>query len=99
MNCPTCGCPEMVCPVCDNDPTLDLVHANIETTKDIYEKGLRKVRDALKNSSSPDSFALAIIDAALCFHPMHGESWPGWPRAPWHPDEKKPADAAREGGA
>jgi hypothetical protein len=23
------------------------------------------------------------IEAALCFHPMYGEDWPGWPEKPW----------------
>jgi hypothetical protein len=62
------------------DPYLDLIHANVEATKDIYEKGLRLALEALEKGSP--EIAKLIIKIALCFHPMHGESWPGWPAKP-----------------
>lgn len=54
------------------------VASNIETTKDFYAEGLYRARKALREGDA--ELAAATIDAALAFHPMHAESWTGWPR-------------------
>lgn len=56
--------------------TDQLVASNIETMKDVYFEGLRRARKALKDCDTV--LAEATIDAAMSFHPMHAESWPGW---------------------
>jgi len=67
----------------ERDPYADLVAANISLLRDVYGKGLAKARRALERGDA--EMAKKVIDAALAFHPMHGEDWPGWP------DETSPA--------
>ncbi len=79
------------------DPTLDLIHANRDIVLKMHEEAVRRVRKqceylatSLMQSDSPPPIvvkdlrdhtrlALAIIEAVNAFHPMHGESWTGWP--------------------
>lgn len=56
----------------------DLVNANRDTILRITEKGLRRVVRCLKAGDIPT--ALKVIEAVNTFHPMHGESWIGWPK-------------------
>lgn len=73
---------------------LSLINANRDTILEIHQKALRKVKKQCKYlvvhlGKFPPSFgkdlhdcaklAIAIIEAANVFHPMHGESWIGWP--------------------
>lgn len=60
--------------------TDQLVASNIEATKNIYGLGLSKAARAIKAGNA--DLALATIQAALAFHPMYAESWPGWPGWP-----------------
>ena len=55
----------------------DLVNANRDTILRITEEGLRRVVRCLK--AGDISTALKVIEAVNTFHPMHGESWIGWP--------------------
>jgi hypothetical protein len=71
------------------DGTRDMIEANRDSILRIHEQRLRKIRDALNNVGTvlPTSRyewvkakIEAILDAVNSFHPMHGESWPGWPK-------------------
>lgn len=55
-----------------------VVDSNIETLKDFYAEGLRRAMYAIEIGRS--ALACRVIDAALSFHPMHAESWQGWPK-------------------
>jgi len=57
--------------------TQMLVDSNIKTTKAFYGQGLSRAKSALQKGNV--DLALEIIDAAFLFHPMHAESWVGWP--------------------
>ncbi len=76
------------------DPTREMIEANRDAILRITEEGLRRVRKLLTRclrradgSTSDDALpesvaiskALKVIDAVNTFHPMHGESWGGWP--------------------
>jgi hypothetical protein len=59
------------------DPMLDMIHANRDAILQITEEGLRRVKKCLEMGDVPK--ALRVIEAVNTFHPMHGESWGGWP--------------------
>lgn len=59
------------------DPAMDLVHANIEMTRNMLWKGLVRAKRLML--AGKDGLAVETIDAALSFHPMYAEDWPGWP--------------------
>lgn len=79
------------------DPTLDMIHANIEITLHKYEEAVRRmgkeidyVAGSLEQSDHPPPIVLhdlidhlrtanKVREAVNQFHPMHGESWCGWP--------------------
>jgi hypothetical protein len=65
-----------------SDDTADLINANRDTILRITEEGLRRVeRLLLRHGGIPDvTKALLVIEAVNMFHPMHGESWCGWPK-------------------
>lgn len=63
--------------VAQQDPTLGLIHANIETDLKMHQKAIQFIRRCIKDKR-PDCI-VAILDALSQFHPMHGESWCGWP--------------------
>jgi hypothetical protein len=67
-----------------DDPVTDLVRAydqHVQANRDqklkIAQEALSRVRRALDQSSV--ELARRILDAENLFHPMHGESWKGWP--------------------
>lgn len=64
------------------DGTADLVNANRDTILRIHEEGLRRIRKLLEcgNPAQYIALMLKIIEAVNTFHPMHGESWSGWPQ-------------------
>lgn len=55
--------------------TLDLINANREAILRVHEEGLRRIRLVLNDARKIE----AIIHAVNLFHPMHEESWSGWP--------------------
>ncbi len=55
----------------------DLIHANIDSLRNTYEEGLLRAKRSLEVGAT--IFAQLEIEAALSFHPMHAESWGGWP--------------------
>lgn len=57
--------------------TTQMVRSNIETMRDFYAEGLRRAGRAVEAGNTV--LATRTICAALGFHPMHAESWPGWP--------------------
>jgi hypothetical protein len=54
----------------DHDPYADLISANQEAI-------VRTLREALDAGDVP--LARRVIDAVTAYHPMHPESFPGWP--------------------
>ena len=66
------------------DPHLDLVNANRDTILRIHEDGTRLIgKVMIGGSDTHDREKLLYIGKVLhainSFHPMHGESWIGWP--------------------
>jgi len=61
----------------ETDPMLDLVHANIDSIRNVCEEGLHRASRHLRGDQQ--ALAMETIQAALSFHPMHAEDWPGWP--------------------
>lgn len=68
-----------------SDNTLDLVHANRDSMLRIAEEALRRISVVVKKARDGTTgvcdyqFIYRILEAANTFHPMHGESWKGWP--------------------
>ncbi len=74
------------------DPTRDLIEANRDTILNFHEEAIRRIRKCLTNVMAgpvaADSeatrtqcrLALQVIVSLNLFHPMHGESWCGWPQ-------------------
>jgi uncharacterized protein HemY len=61
----------------DHDPYADMISANQEAIVRTLREALRRVRAALDAGDVP--LARRVIDAATAYHPMHPESWGGWP--------------------
>lgn len=73
------------------DPTADLIQANRDTILRMHETAVAKVKKLLEASlgsvhpegrwTARDEVVLAtvVITRLNEFHPMHGESWHGWP--------------------
>jgi prephenate dehydrogenase len=59
------------------DPYADLIASNQEAIIRTLREALRRVRAALDAGDVP--LARRVIDAAGLYHPMHPESWAGWP--------------------
>lgn len=59
------------------DPYADLITANQDQVVKMYGETLRRVRTALEKGNVP--LAIAVIEAMNKYHPMHEESWCGWP--------------------
>lgn len=59
------------------DPIGDLVNANRDEILRKHEEAIQLIRQAITDSR-PD-LVIRIIDALQMFHPMHSESWKGWP--------------------
>lgn len=60
---------------------LDLIHANRDEILKKHEEAYRRVRDAIVRDDR--ALAFKILDALTLFHPMHAESWVGWPEVPF----------------
>jgi prephenate dehydrogenase len=61
----------------DHDPYADMILANQEEITRVLREALRRIRAALDAGNVP--LAMRVIDAATAYHPMHPESWAGWP--------------------
>lgn len=59
------------------DPYGDLIGSNRDAILEVQTEGFRRVRRLLKLDRVDQ--AIATIEAVETFHPMHGESWKGWP--------------------
>lgn len=59
------------------DQMGDLIQANRDQILKIKEEGLRRIEKALKENDAVK--ALKIIEVINFFHPMHEDSWKGWP--------------------
>lgn len=59
------------------DSTRDMIHANRDTILRIHEEGVRRIQ-RVAGRGGDSTLILAIIEAVIRFHPMHGEnfSWP-----------------------
>lgn len=73
------------------DGTLDMIHANRDSILAMHENAIRRIRGCLKRIEADKTgmrfptehqcdLIGKIIDALNVFHPMYGESWPGWPQ-------------------
>lgn len=71
------------------DPMADVIQGNRDAILKMHEEAVRQVRKALEFGAAHallDGYcsraighALAVLNALNLFHPMHGESWAGWP--------------------
>jgi hypothetical protein len=72
------------------DSTLDLIHANRDSILTKHEEAISLIKMCLENGLKDPSGlkyaleawckkALEVVRVLNLFHPMHGESWPGWP--------------------
>lgn len=61
------------------DPMGDLIQANRDQMLRMHEEAVRRVRRRLEAKDIDG--ALAVLMALNLYHPMHCESWPGWPEA------------------
>lgn len=60
---------------------LDLIRSNQDAILDMHKEAVRRVRRVLEgNKPGRRDTALDVLDALGQFHPMHGESWQGWPK-------------------
>lgn len=72
-----------------SDNTLDLINANRDSILRIHEDGVRRIGKVLRKTRTERGIealgacdvqlVCRILDAINSFHPMHGESWSGWP--------------------
>jgi hypothetical protein len=62
----------------DNQAELDMIEANRDSILRIHEEGIRRIEKCYKMSERR-ALIEGIIYAVNTFHPMHGESWCGWP--------------------
>lgn len=60
-----------------SDPYLDLIHANRDEMLKMRDEAIIRVRKHLAMDDVDK--AIAVLDALSTFHPMHAESWKGWP--------------------
>lgn len=74
----------------DYDPMSDLINANRDELLAKHEEAVRRVLRCLRRGLADTGGARYVLErecklandvlAALhSFHPMHGESWQGWP--------------------
>lgn len=61
-----------------NDPMSDLIQSNRDELLRVAQEGLQRAKAALDRGKI--ELAVKIIAAATSYHPMHGESWCGWPK-------------------
>jgi hypothetical protein len=64
--------------------TSMMIDANRDSILKKHEEAVIKIANLLRLNGKPVVFAdgekiAAILHALAIFHPMHGESWPGWP--------------------
>jgi hypothetical protein len=65
-----------------SDPTLDLINANRDTILKMHEEAIRRIRPLMDSDDhGARRLAIRIIEALNAFHPMHSESWAGWPES------------------
>lgn len=63
------------------DPMEDLIHANIEDLLRKHQEAIARIRKETQRQDKKRAVEciVKILDALNTFHPMHGESWQGWP--------------------
>ncbi len=63
------------------DSTKDLINANRDIILKKYEEAIQLIRPLLdSDDSGARRLVIRVIDALNQFHPMHAESWCGWPK-------------------
>lgn len=60
-----------------HDPYADLIQANRDQMLKMCEDGIARVRRHL--AVGDVDTAVAVLDALRTFHPMHADTWKGWP--------------------
>ncbi len=69
----------------EGQATSDLIQANRDQMLKIYEEAVRRIGKTISGNIYLTSHledrvkVLSILSALSLFHPMHAESWPGWP--------------------
>ncbi len=65
----------------DGQAQEDLIHANRDTILDIHKEALRRIKSLIAYLPNEGKLVLIaeIIKAVNTFHPMHAESWKGFP--------------------
>jgi hypothetical protein len=73
------------------DPGADLIHANRDAILEIHQDALRRIQRVVNTIEAVEAgfttteahvnarLLRKIVDAAWSFHPMHAESWSGFP--------------------
>ena len=59
------------------DPMADVIQSNRDAILKIHEEAASRIRKCLKRGDL--TMAQDVLDALSLFHPMHCESWRGWP--------------------
>lgn len=79
------------------DPYADVIAGNQESIIRVLREALTRIQSAL--ATGRYGLARRIIEAANKYHPMHEESWCGWPEAndppgPPNPPKGDPREVA-----
>ncbi len=70
----------------DGKAELDLINANRDQILKMHEEAARLIGAKLRwmtangYQNSYDEWILKVLDALNTYHPMHCESWCGWPK-------------------
>ena len=62
-----------------DDSYAELIEANQQAIAEVNAKALSLIREEFRRDGLRTAHIQAILDAAQSFHPMHGESWSGFP--------------------
>ena len=66
----------------EGQQTSELIQANRDTILQVHEKAVCLIKSALISDKLVEkklTYINEVLRALSLFHPMHGESWCGWP--------------------
>lgn len=67
-----------------DDGTEAMVNSNRDSILKKHEEAVRLIRNCMAKETvtlaREREYIGRVLDALLMFHPMHGESWQGWPK-------------------
>lgn len=64
------------------DPMRDVIDSNRDALLRKNEEAVYLIRQALDIHNNPRLYIVTVLDALSLFHPMHPESWAGFPELP-----------------